>query len=50
MMFWDYLEQLGDRGGVTRDVDVGLDVGPKPKIWMVYARKRKRGDVGRNGA
>jgi hypothetical protein len=34
-----------DRGGVTRDVDVGLDVGPKPKIWRVYARKRKRGDV-----
>jgi hypothetical protein len=24
---------------------VGLKVGPKPKIWRVYARKRKRGDA-----
>jgi hypothetical protein len=34
-----------DRGGVTSDADVGLEFGPKPKIWRVYARKRKRGDV-----
>jgi hypothetical protein len=37
-------------GGVDRsdllNEDVGLDYGPKPKVWRVYARKRKRGDVG----
>jgi hypothetical protein len=36
---------MSDRGGVTSDADVGLKVGPKPKIWRVYARKRKRGDA-----
>jgi hypothetical protein len=36
-----------DRGGVISENDVGLEVGPKPKIWRVYTRKRKRGDVAR---
>lgn len=34
-----------DRGGAVSENDVGLEVGPKPKIWRVYSRKRKRGDV-----
>lgn len=29
-------------GGIDRDVD--FDVGPKPKVWRVYQRKRVRGE------
>jgi hypothetical protein len=30
---------------VDRDVDeqVGFDFGPKPKVWRVYERNRKKG-------
>jgi hypothetical protein len=33
-----------DRGGVI-STDVGLEVGPKPRIWRVYSRRKKGGDV-----
>jgi hypothetical protein len=33
-----------DRGGDFSN-DVGLDVRTKPKIWRVYSRKNKKGDV-----
>jgi hypothetical protein len=37
-------EQHNDRGGEISN-DVGLDVRTKPKIWRVYSRKNKKGDV-----
>jgi hypothetical protein len=33
-----------DRGGVS-STDVGLGVGSKPRIWRVYSRRKKGGDV-----
>lgn len=32
-------------GGVDRDMDdeVGLNYGPRPKVWRVYTRRRGQG-------
>jgi hypothetical protein len=42
---------LIEEGGIDRNVDelVGLDEGPRPKVWRVYQRKNKKGIMGNVG-
>ena len=42
---------LIEEGGIDRNADelVGIDEGPRPKVWRVYQRKNKKGIMGNVG-